>query len=65
MSVRGYVFVRLKNDVTPQQCLGIRRKLEDMLEVISVDDLIDIDWCDMLALADAPILVSATVNLLN
>lgn len=57
MGLRGYVFIRLKNDVTPQQCLAIRRKLEGMREVITVDDVIDIDWFDMVALVDAPILL--------
>ncbi len=58
MGVRGYVFIRLKDNVTPQDCLQIRRNLESIREVICVDDVIDIDWFDTLALVDAPILVS-------
>lgn len=58
MGLKGYVFIRLQDDVSPQNCLEIRRKLESMREVISVDDVIDIDWFDMLTLVDTPILVT-------
>lgn len=51
------MFIKLKNDVTLQNCLEIRRKLESMQEVINVDDVIDIDWFEMLTLVDTPILV--------
>ncbi len=30
MSVRGYVFIRQKDDVALQDCLEIRRKLESI-----------------------------------
>ena len=62
MGLRGYVFIRLESDITPNNCLEIRRKLESMQEVISVDDVIDIDWFDMLTLVDAPTLVRNVAN---
>ncbi len=57
MGVRGYVFIRLNDKVTAQDCLEIRRKLESIREVVCIDDVIDIDWFDTLALVDAPIMV--------
>jgi hypothetical protein len=62
MGVRGYVFIKLENDVTPNNCLEIRRKLESMQEVINVDGVIDIDWFDMLTEVDTPILVRDVAN---
>ena len=57
MGLRGYVFIKLNDGITPQGFLDIRRKLEAMDEVIRFDNVIDVNWFDMLALVDAGIMV--------
>ena len=58
MGRRGYVFVGLDSEVTPQKCLEIRRNLEAMQEVITVDEVGGFNSVDMLALVDAPIMLA-------
>jgi len=57
LRINGYVFIRLKDDVTPQDCLEIRRKLNSIREVVNINDVMDIDWFDTMALVAAPITV--------
>jgi ActR/RegA family two-component response regulator len=55
--MNGYVFIRIDDAVGPRDFLEIRRKLESIREVISIDDVMDIDWFDTIALVAAPITV--------
>ena len=57
IGVNGYVFIRLEDNVTPQDCLEIRLKLESVREVVYIDDVIGIDWFDTIALVAAPAIV--------
>ena len=57
MGVKGYLFIRLRDGLTAQDCLETCRRLESLREVVYYDKLIDIDWCDILALVDAPVIV--------
>ena len=53
--MNGYVFIQFKDNVTPQDCLDIRKKLESIREVVNIDDVVDIDWFDAIASVAAPI----------
>jgi glutamate synthase (NADPH/NADH) small chain len=55
--MNGYVFIQFKDNVTPQDCLEICRQLESVEEVVSIDDITDVDWFDTIALVAAPIAV--------
>jgi len=57
LGINGYVFIRLEDDITSQDYLEIRRKLEAIREVVHIDDVIDIDWFDTVALVATPIMV--------
>ena len=62
MGAKGYVFIKLRDTVTPQTFLEIRRQLEAMDEVTSFDNVIDVDWFDILARVNAGIMVTDVAN---
>ncbi len=62
MGAKGYVFIKLRDTVTPQTFLDIRHQLETMDEVKSFDNVIDVGWFDILARVEAGIMVTDVAN---
>ena len=58
----GYVFIRLSDNNSPQDCLDVRWKLENMEEVLSIDAVVDIKDFDMVAVVSAPRTVSEVAH---
>ena len=58
----GYVFIRLSDNNSPQDCLDVRWKLENMEEVLHIDGVIDINDFDMVAVVSAPKTVSEVAH---
>ncbi|MBN2186138.1 MAG: response regulator [Dehalococcoidia bacterium] len=58
----GYVFIRLIDNISPQGCLDVRWKLENMEEVLHIDSVIDVNDFDMVAVVSAPKTVSEVAH---